>query len=88
MSTAMSAATLTTIRERAHQGPDGDRVFLVGCQLGHNGREAVEAFPIAEREVLADSHCPGPLRDARIADRLIELVNERTNAPQLEAVES
>jgi hypothetical protein len=75
----MNAATLVSLRERANQGPDGDRVFLVGCQLGFNGDAVRDAFAQATREVDAELK-PGEMRnghrhDTRVADRLIELVN-------------
>lgn len=72
----MNAATMTAIRNRHNQGPDGDRVFLLACELGHHGKTPQLAFEIAAAEAFAAGETAGsPLADAHIADRLVELID-------------
>lgn len=73
---AMNAETLTRLRARANQGPDGDHVFVIACKLGHHGRPAQLAAQQAETEI----HRAGPWwthhDDTRIADRIIGLAGQ------------
>lgn len=82
----MNAATLTAIRGRHNEGPDGDRVFVLACQLGHCGRAAQLAYEAARREVFANDRLGTHHDDIRIADRLIELVDHTDPATAAQVV--
>lgn len=71
----MDAATLTAIRARNNEGPDGDRVFVLGCQLGRNGTAAQHAYQVAVQETALDGSVHTAQADTTIADRIIGLIN-------------
>ncbi|HEX2297834.1 MAG TPA: hypothetical protein VHH34_04845, partial [Pseudonocardiaceae bacterium] len=77
---------MTAIRARHNEGPDGDRVFVLACQLGHCGEAARLACALATREVDANDRLGTHHDDIRIADRLIELVNTTDPATASSAV--
>lgn len=72
----MNAATLTAIRADHNAGPDGDRVFVLSCQLGKCGEAARLAWETADAEVRANDHLSGHHADARVADRIVELIDQ------------
>jgi hypothetical protein len=72
---AMNAATLTSARDQANQGPDGDHVFVLACRLGRYGPAVADAVGIAQHELAAAGPTHTHLDDQRVADRVIELIN-------------
>lgn len=76
-----SAATLTSARERSAQGPDGDTVFVLACQLGKHGPHARQMYLAADAEADQDGPVYTHTAITRLADRIIELINATSETP-------
>lgn len=72
----VSAATITSARERFAQGPDGDTVFILACQLGLYGPALQQKYHEAAGDVGQDGPTYTPAAATRIAGRIITLVND------------
>jgi hypothetical protein len=74
----MNASSLTTLRESMFVFHGSDVMFVTRCSFAFYGKRAEAAAMIAQNEADAENPRSSGVdneRDARIADRIIELVN-------------